>query len=46
VALSIPTLVSSKGIDRVLDVPLDDGEIAKLKNSAATLRATLKTLGF
>ncbi|MBK8446151.1 MAG: L-lactate dehydrogenase [Micropruina sp.] len=46
VALSVPTMVSSKGIERVLDVPLDDSEIEKLKSSAATLRNTLKSLGF
>ena len=46
VALSVPTLVSSKGIERVLDVPLDDSEVAKLKASAETLKGTLKSLGF
>ena len=46
VALSVPTMVSSKGIERVLDVPLDDSEIEKLKSSAATLRNTLQSLGF
>ena len=46
VALSVPTMVSSKGIERVLDVPLDDSEVAKLKSSAAMLRETLSSLGF
>lgn len=46
VALSVPTMVSSKGIERVLDVTLDDSEIAKLRSSAETLKATLKSLGF
>lgn len=46
VALSVPTLVSSRGVEQILDVPLDDSEIAKLRHSAQTLRATLNTLGF
>ena len=46
VALSVPTLVSSKGVERVLDVPLDDSELAKLESSAGKLRETLSSLGF
>jgi len=46
VALSVPSLVSRKGIQRVLDVPLNDQEITKLKRSAAELRASLQDLGF
>ncbi|MFT4295010.1 MAG: L-lactate dehydrogenase [Micropruina sp.] len=46
VALSVPSLVSSKGIERVLDVPLDAQEITMLRRSAATLKESLKALGF
>ena len=46
VALSVPTLVSSKGVERVLDVPLDDTEVGMLNRSAAHLKATLNDLGF
>jgi malate/lactate dehydrogenase len=46
VALSVPTLVSSKGVERVLDVPLDDAEVGMLNRSAAHLKATLNDLGF
>lgn len=46
VALSVPTMVSNKGIERVLDVPLNDVELAKLMESAAMLKSTLATLGF
>ncbi len=46
VALSVPTLVSNKGIERVLDVSLDAHETAMLPRPAAQLRATLSDLGF
>ena len=46
VALSVPSLVSSRGIERVLQVPMDAQEITMLKRSAATLKESLKALGF
>lgn len=46
VALSVPSVVSSLGIERVLDVPLDEREMANLHRSADTLRASLAELGF
>ncbi len=46
VALSVPSLVSSRGIERVLDVPMDAQEITMLKRSAATLKESLAALGF
>lgn len=46
VALSAPSVVSSQGLERVLDVPMDDAELASFRRSAETLRAALKTLGF
>ncbi len=46
VALSAPSIVSNKGIERVLEVPLNNTELVKLKASAAALKHTLSTLGF
>ena len=46
VALSVPCIVSSRGIERVLDIPLDAQEITMLKRSAATLKESLRSLGF
>ena len=46
VALSVPSIVSDKGIERVLEVPMDAQEITMLQRSAATMRKTLDALGF
>lgn len=46
VALSLPTLVSSAGIERVLEVPMDASEVSSLLSSADQLRGTLSTLGY
>lgn len=46
VALSVPSVVSDRGLERVLDVPLDATEITMFKRSAAALKATLAELGF
>ncbi|HZK04605.1 MAG TPA: L-lactate dehydrogenase [Actinomycetaceae bacterium] len=46
VALSVPSIVSRHGLERVLDVPIDAHEITMLKRSAEALRASLKGLGF
>lgn len=46
VALSAPSIVSGDGIERVLEVPMDESEIAKLTASAETMSQTLKSLGF
>ena len=46
IALSMPTLISSQGIERVLDVPMDAQEITMLRRSAATLKESLNALGF
>jgi L-lactate dehydrogenase len=45
VALSLPSVVGRGGVHRVLETPMDDGELAALRHSAATLRATMETLG-
>ncbi|MDR1852644.1 MAG: L-lactate dehydrogenase [Propionibacteriaceae bacterium] len=46
VALSVPCLVGQDGIKRVLDVPMNDAELAELKKSAATISETVKALGY
>lgn len=45
VALSLPTVVSAHGAGRVLEVALDDTELAGLRASAATLRSVQESLG-
>lgn len=46
VALSVPSVVSMRGLERVLDVSMDAQEITMLKRSAEALRASLDELGF
>ncbi len=46
VALSLPSIVSRDGVQRVLEVPMDDNEHAKLRASAEAIRASLDTLGY
>lgn len=46
VALSLPTLVSAAGIERVLEIPMDPTEVSALHRSAEQLRASLATLGY
>ncbi|WP_420175238.1 L-lactate dehydrogenase [Luteococcus sp. OSA5] len=46
VALSLPTLVSSSGIERVLEIPMDPAEVSSLHSSAEQLRTSLATLGY
>lgn len=45
VALSLPTIVGRGGIERVLEVPMDDGELARLHASAETIAASLRSVG-
>lgn len=45
VALSLPSVVGRGGVHRVLETPMDDGELTALRHSADTLRATMETLG-
>lgn len=45
VALSVPSVVDASGIARVIDVPFSDKEQALFEHSAATLRASLDSLG-
>lgn len=46
IALSVPTQVSGYGTERVLDVPFSENEISGLRNSAQTLKESLKSIGF
>ncbi len=45
VCLSIPSVVNSSGVERVLDVEFSQEEIELLKKSADTLKEVIKTLG-
>jgi len=46
VCLSVPCIVNRGGVDAALAVPLNAAEEAGLKNSAETIRAAIKALGF
>lgn len=46
VCLSVPCIVNAQGIDAALPMPLNDAEAAGLRNSAETIRAAAKALGF
>ena len=46
VCLSVPTVVDGNGIVKVLETPLSETELDGLKNSAETLSALLRELGF
>ncbi|GHG52233.1 L-lactate dehydrogenase [Sinomonas cellulolyticus] len=46
VALSLPSVVGAGGVRRVLEVPMDDGELARLSHSAEALRASAQSLGY
>lgn len=45
VALSVPCVVGSNGIERVLETPMDEQEASWLESSATTLHESLKSLG-
>ncbi|HBM80416.1 MAG TPA: L-lactate dehydrogenase, partial [Clostridiaceae bacterium] len=42
VALSMPCIINSNGIDRVLEITLDDLELKELKTSAEKIKEVLK----
>lgn len=46
VALSVPTLVSSAGVERPVRARMDDSEVEKLQRSAAALKQSLTDLGY
>jgi L-lactate dehydrogenase len=45
VALSVPTVVGARGIERVLPTSMDEQEASRLELSASTLHASLRSLG-
>ena len=46
VCLSVPSIVNRGGVDSVLKVPMNEAEKAGLRNSAETIRAAVRGLGF
>jgi len=46
IALSLPTLVSEHGIDRVLEAPMSADEVSLLHASAERIRQTAASVGF
>jgi L-lactate dehydrogenase len=44
-ALSIPCIISNRGVERVVDSPLSEEEISKLSNSAAVIRKAVEEAG-
>jgi len=46
VCLSVPSIVNSTGIEQPLPIPLNENEEAGLRNSADTIRSTIRSLGF
>ena len=46
VCLSVPCIVNRGGVDSVLKVPMNEAEKAGLRNSAETIRAAVRGLGF
>jgi L-lactate dehydrogenase len=46
VCMSVPTIVNKTGIDKHLDVPMNDNEIAGLRNCADVIASILPMVGF
>ncbi|WP_442878399.1 L-lactate dehydrogenase [Clostridium sp.] len=46
VSLSLPTILSSDGVDKVIETTLSDSEINKLIHSANTLKEVIRGVGF
>jgi len=46
VCLSVPSIVKRAGVEQALHVPLNDAELAGLRNSAETIRGAIRSLGF
>jgi L-lactate dehydrogenase len=46
VCLSVPCIVNRQGVEQPLPVPMNDAEIAGLRNSADTIRDAIRQLGF
>jgi L-lactate dehydrogenase len=46
VCLSLPAVLNSHGVDRVLRLELDDEEVTGLRRSAEILKSTIAKIGF
>jgi len=46
VCLSVPSIVNRRGVEVPLNVPLNEAELAGLRNSAAVVREAIQGLGF
>ena len=46
VCLSVPSIVNRGGVEATLDIPLNENELAGLKNSADIIRQAIRALGF
>jgi L-lactate dehydrogenase len=46
VCLSVPSIVNRHGVGRALPVPMNEAEVAGLRNSAETIRGVVRSLGF
>ena len=46
ICLSVPTIVNSKGIETILEVPFDENELKALRHSADSLKKLARQAGF
>ena len=46
VCLSVPCIVNRKGVETALPIPLNDAELAGLRNSADVVKGVIKAVGF
>ena len=46
ICLSVPTIVGSGGAERIIEIDFSDDELKGLKNSADTLKALAREIGF
>jgi L-lactate dehydrogenase len=46
VCLSVPSIVNAAGVEQPLPIPLNENEESGLRNSAETIRSTIRSLGF
>ncbi len=46
VCMSVPTIVDRRGVGMSVEIPLQDGELGAMHDSADAIRATLRRIGF
>ena len=44
--LSVPSIVNRGGVETALAVPLNDAELAGLRNSAERIKEAIRSVGF